>query len=107
MIRMNIRLSPLLAIAFIACTAAAQQGGGPHPLPAGGASFGAAPRDDMAPRHQRDELRSLIRDQRRSDHPAQSAQGDGPASRQLSREERQALRDQLRRQRPENWRHNP
>ena len=108
--RMKPRLFLLCAM-LAACSAWAQQGGGPPPrggfVGPGGASFNAPGRDDGDPRRQRDELRSLIRDQRRADLGPEYPRSNEHASRQLSREEREALREQLRRQHPEGRRREP
>lgn len=58
-------------------------------------------------RRQRDDLRSLIREQRHPEHLQSEGGEREPPARQLSPEERQALREQLRRQRAENWPRQP
>ena len=92
----------LLLVGALAGTGAwAQQGGGP----------GRAPRAGMEreqdPRGQREELRALIRQQPSPPPWEENGQGAERRPRQLSREERMDLRNQLRQQRNENWRRPP
>lgn len=61
---------------------------------------------DREPRVHREELRALIRQQ----PPARTEEEDAGVPRhphQLSPEERRNLRNQLRQQRPQDWRHPP
>lgn len=93
----------LCLLTSLSSAALAQQGGGGFPRAHGGGERQAA---EHEPRHQREELRSLIREQR-PQRPMQSAEQDDGRGRQLSREEREALREQLRQQRRESGRREP
>lgn len=94
----------LLALVLTSTGAWAQQGGGPGHAPRGGGEQGHA--GERAPRGAREELRALIR-QQPPPQQEQALQGMERRSRQLSPEERMALRDQLRQQRAENGRRSP
>lgn len=91
----------VLVGAWLATGAWAQPGHGPR----GGAAQGTR-MVDREPHAQREELRTLIRQQ-----PPSQWDEDGPEAqrhpRRLSPEERQNLRNQLRQQRGDDWRRPP
>ena len=95
---MHKTLSLLLLGALASAGVWAQQGSGHAPR-------GAMEREHES-RGQREELRALIRQQPPPQRP-EGLQGGERRPHQLSPEERQDLRNQLRQQRGENWRRTP
>lgn len=95
----------LLLVWLLTSTGAwAQQGGGPGRAPRAGMEHGNSA--EHPSRGQREALRTLIRQQPPSQREEEEPEGVR-RPRQLSPEERMALRDQLRQQRGENWRRPP
>lgn len=93
--------SLLLVCALTSIGAWAQPGGGAGRAPRGHTEQAYA--EEREPRGHREELRAAIRQQTPPQRPPEAAPGGDRRPRQLSPEERLALRNQLRQQRGENW----